>query len=294
MLLIKDLINRCFEIDYDNTQIKKFTKSNEEEEELRAFLKENYSKIKETYHYLAALDTKGNLLCVTQNVFSEFIKQINLIDPNFLKFSDIDIIYLSTYVPMLKLNKDIESLTGRFLIRFQFMDVLIRLANDRFVKSGAEKNIVLATKKLFSEHLIPFYQEFDSSSWRKSRFWNVDCDHVLKYFWHFLTFLYKKFASKSVTSIFGMNSMKYMYLQEFKKIFQDAGLIDNFFVERDANLAFSLSIKYYENELTADKIIQLSFPEFLEAIARAAEKISPIPVGIVDVIFLKIFNINKE
>lgn len=252
---------------------------------MKAFLRSQYRKIKEIYHYLASLDPRGNILCISQNTLSDFVKQASLLDPTYLKFSDIDLSYLSAYAPLLKLSNESETTAGRFLIRCQFMEILIRLAHDRFVKSGQEKDIVFATKRLFSNHIFPFYKDYDPSTWKEKRLWNKECDHVLKHFWHFLLFLYKKFASKTVNNIFGMNSSKYLYLSEFKKMFQDAGLIDELFTERDANLAFSLSIKYYENEITSDRTLQLSFEEFLEAMARAAEKISPYPVGVVDVIF---------
>ncbi len=239
---------------------------------------------------MAALDPRGNILCISQNTLSDFVKQANLLDTNYLKFSDVDLSYLSSYNSLLKLNTETESLPGRFLIRCQFMEILIRLASDRYVRNGLEKNIVAATKNVINNHIFPFFKEYDYTAWREKRLWNVYCDKVLKHFWQFLQFLYKKHASKMVSNIFGMNSCKMLFLMEFKKIFQDANLINDFFTERDAHLAFSMSIKYHENEISSDRCLQLNFQEFLEAFARAAEKISPYPVGILDVNFYY----NKE
>jgi len=214
---------------------------------------------------------------------SDFVKQASLLDQNYLKFSDIDISYLSAYVPLLKLNNETDAVNGRFLIRCQFMEIIVRLASDRYLRHGLEKNIVDATKKVLVNHILPFFIDYDYTTWRETRLWNVECDKTLKHFWQFLQYLYKKYASKFVTNIFGMNSSKMMYLGEFKKIFIDAGLIDELFTERDATLGFSMSVKYHENEITSDRSLQLSFQEFLEAFARAAEKISAYPVGITDV-----------
>lgn len=277
------MIGKCFEIDYENSKIKKFTKFPEEETELRSFLRENYRKIKEIYHYLAALDPRGNILGIPQNPLTDFVKQANLLDSTYLKFSDVDISYLSAYIPLLKLNNETESLNGRFLIRCQFMEILVRLAYDRYLKHGLEKNIVDATKKVFNDHFLPFFKDYDYTTWKQNRLWNMECDKTFKHFWQFLEFLYRKYASRFVANIFGMNSSKMMYLGEFKKIFADALLIDELFTERDANLAFSMSVRYHENEVTSDRSLQLSFSEFLEAFARAAEKISTYPVGITDV-----------
>ena len=277
------MLGKCFEIDYENSKIKKFVKTTEEETFLKAYLRSNYRKIKEIYHYLAALDPHGNILCISQNTLSDFVKQSNLLEQNYLKFSDIDLSYLSAYIPLLKSNYDSDSTPGRFLIRCQFMEILVRLANDRYYKHGLEKNIIDATKMVIENHIFPFFKNYDYTTWKEKRLWNIECDKVYKHFWQFFQFLYKKYASKFVNNIFGMNSYKMLYLIEYKKIFQDAGLIDDLFTERDANLAFSLSIRYHENEITSDRSLQLSFQEFLEAFGRSAEKISPYPVGITDV-----------
>lgn len=246
-------------------------------------MKSIYRKAKQIYHYLAALDPHGNILCISQNTLTDFVKQANLIDQKYLKFSEIDLSYVSAYAPLLKFSNEAESVNGRYLIRCQFMEMIIRLANDRYLKHGLEHTLLDATKAVVNKHLFPFFENYDYTTWREKRLWNLECDKILKHFWQFLQFLYKKYASKFVTNIFGMNSFKMMYLLEFRRIFQDSNLLDDFFTERDANLAFSMSIKYYENEITIDRCLQLSFSEFLEAFAKAAEKISTYPVGITDV-----------
>lgn len=211
------------------------------------------------------------------------MKQAGLLDPGFLKFSDIDISYLSAYVPLLRLSNDTEAVAGRFLIRCQFMEIIVRLAYDRFLRHGLERSILAASRRVFEEHVLPFFRDYDYSRWRENRLWNLECDRALKHYWQFLQFLYRKYASRLVVNIFGMNSAKMMYLVEFRRIFLDAGLVDELFTERDASLAFSMSVRFHENEVTSDRTLQLSFAEFLEAFARAAEKISPYPLGVTDV-----------
>lgn len=54
-----------------------------------------------------------------------------------------------------------------------------------------------------------------------------------------------------------------------------ANLLDENFAERDIQLAFNLSMMTQVDELNQDRIFQMSFVEFLEAVARVAEKYSP-------------------
>lgn len=57
-----------------------------------------------------------------------------------------------------------------------------------------------------------------------------------------------------------------------------ANLLDENFAERDIQLAFNLSMMTQVDELNQDRIFQMSFVEFLEAVARVAEKYSPQPL----------------
>ena len=123
---------------------------------MKNLLRSNYKKIKELYHYLAALSPTGNILCITQNTLSEFIKNCNLLDNKYLKFSDIDLSYLSAYIPLLQINSKEESNSGRYLIRCQFMEMIVRLASDRYLKYNLEEWDILQLKlpKNFNELIL--------------------------------------------------------------------------------------------------------------------------------------------
>ena len=65
-----------------------------------------------------------------------------------------------------------------------------------------------------------------------------------------------------------------MCLDEFHDIAGRAGFYDLNYVERDVNLAFNLAMMTQVDELESDRIFQMSFLEFMEGIARLAEKMS--------------------
>ena len=54
-------------------------------------------------------------------------------------------------------------------------------------------------------------------------------------------------------------------------------IVDKDFIVRDIPKLFNLSIKTQINEIDNDKHIQMTFIEFLEAICRVIDKLSPIP-----------------
>ena len=63
-----------------------------------------------------------------------------------------------------------------------------------------------------------------------------------------------------------------MSFDELHTICDKAGLIDENCVERDINLAYNLSMMTQIDELESDRIYQMNWIEFLEALARISEK----------------------
>ena len=48
-----------------------------------------------------------------------------------------------------------EGNDDRSLCRFEFFEILIRIARGKFVETGIEKNLLLAFDKLLQEHILP-------------------------------------------------------------------------------------------------------------------------------------------
>ena len=74
-------------------------------------------------------------------------------------------------------------------------------------------------------------------------------------------------------------TIKSMSMAEFKDMVLKYDLLDDFLVERDIALSFNLAMMTQVDELTVDRHFQMTFVEFLEALARLAEKKSMTPLG---------------
>ena len=46
------------------------------------------------------------------------------------------------------------------------MEVLVRIADRKYIESGETKSYFSATKKLFDDHVNQVIEKFDSSKWR--------------------------------------------------------------------------------------------------------------------------------
>lgn len=138
-------------------------------------------------------------------------------------------------------------------------------------------NYYEAVDMMLKDHFQPILDTFDSQKWREQVYWNEQCDLVYKTYKAVLEAVYKKYSVKRVKP----GQKPFMCLEEVNDICKAALLYsDENFVERDAFIAFNLSMMTQVDELNSDRIFQMSFVEFLEAVARIAEKYSPQPLTI--------------
>jgi hypothetical protein len=68
-----------------------------------------------------------------------------------------------------------------------------------------------------------------------------------------------------------------MMADEFTSFLTSCGFINDNFVARDCNVCFNLAMMTQVDELEKDRHLKANFVEFLEAFARAAERISMSP-----------------
>lgn len=196
-----------------------------------------------------------------------------------LRLKDADLKFIATYTktdPALMKN---YRNPDRVLVRYQFLEVWVRLAEQKFISNHIVNNIVEAVEKLLSDHLLPYIKAhepfFFPQKWREERYWTEDVDAVYKSYLPVVQALYKKYSGLKTKP--GQKS--FTCLEEMQKLATEAGILNDNLVERDVVAAFSLSMMTQVDELQSDRIFQMSFVEFLEAVARIAEVYSACKPG---------------
>ena len=66
------------------------------------------------------------------------------------------------------------------LIRYNFLEIFIRLADQKFLKSGICNNWSDAIDKLMNDHLKGVFIQTDSNIWRKKVLWREENDLSIK------------------------------------------------------------------------------------------------------------------
>lgn len=271
------MLKKCFEVDFETCRIQKIVKKPEELEKVKALLFNAYKKLKGAYKYLSCI-ASGDVWAIGTNVFTDFLSKCNMIDDT-LRLKDADLKFIATYTktdPALMKN---YRNPDRMLVRYQFLEIWVRLADQKFIGNGVVNNFPDAVEKVLSEHVIPYINandpHFAPQKWREERYWNEEVDTVYKSYLPIVQVLYKKYSGMKTKP--GMK--KFTCIEELQKLATDAAILNDNLVDRDIVVAFNLSMMTQVDELNSDRIFQMNFVEFLEAIARIADVYSAASPG---------------
>ncbi|CAD8122767.1 unnamed protein product [Paramecium sonneborni] len=266
----EELIDECFEYDFQSSKINRIVRDPNELLEVKELLREYYPSIFASYKFYASTLIGSSIPCISSNAFFDFIGQTTVMNDKF-RPGDIDLNFIST-----SNIKDIQypNVYEKALIRYQFMEVLVRIALDKYTRTGICKSMKLSVLKLFEDDLVRLrLQEVDrAQDWRDIRFWNEQCDLLIKDRLPMLKLLFK-FTSK-LNSKQKFYKHTYVQFKDFRDLLLKCDLYCDTFVERDAYIAYLLSMQTQVDELYSLRHFQMELYEFIEALCRCAEKLS--------------------
>lgn len=60
----------------------------------------------------------------------------------------------------------------RGLVRFQFMEGLVRLAEEKFKKLGVTENYADSADIIIKDHVLPLAENYNLQGWRAAKYFN--------------------------------------------------------------------------------------------------------------------------
>jgi len=60
------------------------------------------------------------------------------------------------------------------------MEIIVRLGLERFAQKGPKVNQPSAVKMIMERYLEESFTKYDSHNWRLEKYWNEECDKVIK------------------------------------------------------------------------------------------------------------------
>ena len=130
----RKLLDDCFDIDWAHTKCEKIIRGEGEAEKIKAYLKSVYKPIRETYKYYSGILPLGRLTCLTAGTCTEMLSHCpDFIDGKHVKNSDVEL-------QVIACNGGKRSTNfldpDKAITRNQMIELLIRLAIDKYIKPG--------------------------------------------------------------------------------------------------------------------------------------------------------------
>ncbi|EGR30607.1 leucine rich repeat protein, partial [Ichthyophthirius multifiliis] len=267
----EDLFIKCFEIDWECSKINQIVKTETQLQKIKIILKGVYPYIYNTYRYLSSYGSIMDVPCIQFNNFNDFINETQIIDNVNLKIRDLDFKFVVTNSST-KFKKNNRN-PDKGLIRYQFMEIIVRLSDDKYIRNKIFNDQVEALNAFLDDGYLKALQKLPMiQQWRNDYLWNEKCDFCLKNYLKILKNVYDVYSDTSITQK-QYKSQKYISAQQFRKICIDCNFINDQFIEREVNLIFNLSMITQVDEINCDKHFQMCFQEFIEAISRLADRI---------------------
>lgn len=119
--------------------------------EIKNELSRGYNIIKNLYRPMSALGMVGSVFSIGLNVYTELLREnLALVDGESLKLNDIDMLFI-----VVNSIRKGEYNPANGLVRYQFLEILMRLALKKYYISGLTGNQGEAVAKLVDKHLLP-------------------------------------------------------------------------------------------------------------------------------------------
>ena len=235
--------------------------------ELKQSLNKIYWYIRDAFKYYSSISsaTGSSTFSLTLNSFTDYLKYAGVYRNKNISITDTDTLFFTTN----KREKVSLLNPGNALIRYQFVEIMLRLALKYVKKHDHAESI----REFGSEILAKSLKEGKAQDFRLERYWNEHSDNVFRFHLDLLKEVYTNYSGASTKP----GEENFMSPGEFERIFITANLFNANFANRDVYVCFNMSMQSRVDEHTSDTHLKMSFIEFIEAIGRAAELISLAP-----------------
>lgn len=211
-------------------------KDPEERSRIKEHCAENYKYIRHAYKQCAGEDIINSFAAVGSGTFTRLMQNCgDYIDMKVIKTSDLDIAK-STVKGKDGNRPSHKNIPLDKLIRYNFLEIFIRLSKDRFIKTGQAADYGEAVDLQFQKYLIPYFGPLDSHIWRKKVLWTEENDLAIKRQYKTLMKLFDKYTSSN-------RAKRFMSADEFLNMLNESSIFgSDYFGRSEVFPLWNLSI----------------------------------------------------
>jgi hypothetical protein len=190
----------------------------------------------------------------------------------FIKRSDCDTIFIVCNFQPDKKSAEAQVNVENAMMRYEFLEALVRSALAKYGKGQATDDVAEAVRMLLEKNVIPNLPAggaLVTNDFRTHRLYNEDVDLLYKKHQVMLKAMWSRYRLKPIGG--GLRT-KVVRMEGWLQLMNDAQLVDGQFTLQDSTLAYLWSRMQTVDEIKDyQKMISLSFIDFLEALGRVAD-----------------------
>mmetsp|Transcript_30173 Transcript_30173/g.27512 ORF Transcript_30173/g.27512 Transcript_30173/m.27512 type:complete len:139 (+) Transcript_30173:1074-1490(+) len=127
----KDILDKCFEADWNNSKILRVVKKEDEIEQVRKMLRDIYPRLKDCYKYNAAENVVSEVWSVQRNKFTAFCETIDIFHSNpKVALSDFDRLFITILTKTDKTKN--PRCPDNSMVRHNWLEAWVRLAELKY------------------------------------------------------------------------------------------------------------------------------------------------------------------
>jgi len=178
----RSLINKAD--DGDNSAL-------DELEEVRQVLLDHALDVYAVYSFYCATERCADAFMLGKRGFDQMVKAMGIVDEasKYAQMQDIESLWATTNAEEKGTKRSAEQRkldelnADSALMRFEFLQILVRIAISKYVLEGEEKDVSVAVQRLITADLLPNMSEearYDAETFRRSKLYNREVNEVLE------------------------------------------------------------------------------------------------------------------
>jgi len=256
------LLRECLEVDWSKAKVGRIV-DEQEWQHVQAVLQDNYRHVIAVYRWLSTLGVSGETAFgVNQIEAADIISKAGLMDTKVTRIADLDRLFIAAKVTNVEMKRGVAVRNDKALTRHQFLEFLLRVAQQRFVQPGETTSIadaVCQVLKALSGTSGTLIKDLDSlmEALHTDSVDDVYKDHLCT-----LQAVYKAYSGRKA----GPGIGNFMSFGEFQDLLEQIDAYDLEFPRQRAGLAFRLGMMTQAEESYASRFQEMTFIEFQHAL----------------------------
>lgn len=167
------IIGDCIAHDFKFWKVPRFIRDLDVQLRVVEIVKTHFEKLKEIF--ICAVAAAGESADLKKIKFYKMMLKSGVADKK-LTTGIIDGYFIATNFEAIEQENNDDNA----LCRYEFLEILVRIAQGKYIVYGQEKDLGRALEKLLVEHIFPYHEHLGSwELWRREELWCVDVQEYL-------------------------------------------------------------------------------------------------------------------